>query len=396
MLPKWGIRITAHGPAEKHILPRSGAGIFVASAELGSYKSPAMKRTIFTTLAATALFGLTACKGGGTSATGGKLIPEQATIMVGVDVGGLMKSKAYTDNKAALESRSEYKEMAEAAKACNLDPEKALNSVLLGTDAKDNFAVVLSGEGLGDEKNLSCIADKAKEKNNGKAPFTIADEGGKKVLKSEDGDGTGYIVDGRTVVVASKNWAAAVKDLVDGKGKSAQDGPHKDLWNRADQSKHIWFSGVAPEQLAGMAKGQGVDVKDFSGSLDLSSGLAVKLDAGLGSAEQATNLKKMADENIPAAKPLLGLMGLPATLADNIKVEAKDTVLHVEVSISEADMKTLQEKAGAFAGMGGGMGGAPPMPAEPAMPPPAVPPTDGGAAAAPPAEGGAAAPAPTP
>ncbi|MDC0668807.1 hypothetical protein [Nannocystis radixulma] len=342
-----------------------------------------MKRTILTTLAATALLAIPACKGGA-SAAGGKLIPEQATIMAGIDVGGLLKSKLYADNKAIAESQAGYKEVVEAAKGCNLDPEKAITSVLIGTDAKDGVAVVITGTGIGDEKNLTCIADKAKEKNNGKVPFTIADEGGKKTIKMDDG--TGYIVDAGTVVIASKPWAAAVKDLVDGKGKAAVDGAHKDLFTRADQSRHIWFAGVAPEQLAGMAKAQGeVDVKDFSGSIDLSDGLGVKLAAGLGSADQASGLKKKADEALPMAKMGLAMVGLPATVADTVKIDAKDALLSFEISLSASDLKTLQEKAGGLGGlMGGGGGGGMGAPAEPAAPP--TPPTEP-PAAAPPAEG---------
>src|SRR5690606_10366242 len=154
-------------------------------------------------------------------------------------------------------------------------------------------------------------------------------EGGKKVLKMEDG--TGYIVDGKTIVLSSAGWAAAVKDLIDGKGKSAQDGPNKGIFERADQSEHVGFGGIAPEQMAGMAKSQGVDVKDFSGSLDLGDGLAVKLAAGLGSAEQAANLKKTADEGMPMAKAGLAMMGLPATVADSVKIDTKDSVITFEM-----------------------------------------------------------------
>ncbi len=198
-----------------------------------------MKQTIFVTLAATALLGLTACKGGA-AAAGGKLIPEQATIMGGIDVAGLMKTKHYSENKAMLESQREWTEMSAAAKACNLDPEKALSSILVGTDGKANFAVVITGEGLGDEKNLTCIADKAKEKNGGKTPFTIADDGGKKVLRMENGDGTGFIVDGKTLVFASKTWEAAVKDLMDGKGKAASSGSEQGhLRSRRPEQAHL-------------------------------------------------------------------------------------------------------------------------------------------------------------
>ncbi len=305
-----------------------------------------MKRTISLSLATTALIGLvglTACKGGASS-SGGKLVPEQATILVGVDVAGLMKTRLYTDNKAEFEKQSEYKEMAEAAKACNLDPEKAVSSVLVGTDGKANVVAVITGEGIGDEKNLTCIADKAKEKNGGKVPFTIADDGGKKALKMEGDKGTGYIVDGKTIVFASAPWAPAVKDLIDGKGKSATDGPNKDLFARADQSKHIWAAGLVPADLAGGAKSVGADAKDFSVSFDLGDGLALKAAVGLASADQAKELKKKADEALPGAKMMAGMMGIPAKAVDTLKVDTKDNQITVEASLSNDDIKALKDK----------------------------------------------------
>jgi len=337
-----------------------------------------MKKTIFVTLAATALIGLSACKGGA-NAAGGKLIPEQATIMAGIDVAGLMKTRLYTDNKGKLESQREYTELSAAAKACNLDPEKALSSILLGTDGKANFAAVITGEGLGDEKNLSCVADKAKEKNGGKTPFTIAEDGGKKVLRMDGGEGTGFIVDGKTIVVASKSWEAAVKDLIDGKGKAATEGANKDIFSRADQSKHIWAAGLVPADAAGAAKGMGAEPKDFSVSLDLADGMSFQAAVGLASAEQASELKKKADEGLAALKGLAPMLGIPAKAVETLKVDAKGNLISVSASMGHDDLKQLQDKAagalGGFGGMGGGMGGgmdepaiAPPVEAPPAAP----------------------------
>jgi hypothetical protein len=358
-----------------------------------------MKQTIFVTLAATALLGLSACKGGG-NAAGSKLIPEQATIMGGIDIAGLMKTKHYTDNKGMLESQREWTEMSAAAKACNLDPEKALGSILFGTDGKANFAAVITGEGLGDEKNLTCIADKAKEKNGGKTPFTIADDGGKKVLRMDGGDGTGFIVDAKTVIFVSKSWEGAVKELMDGKGKPAIDGPNKAVFARADQSKHIWAAGLIPAEAAGMAKGMGAEPKDFSISLDLADGMSFQAALGLASADQATALKKKADEGLAMVKGLAPMMGIPAKALETLKIDTKDNQISVSASMSNDDVKQLQEKAGAaMGGMMGGMGGmgggkAPPMEmdAPPAEAVPPTPPAD--PAAAPPAGDAAGTPPP--
>lgn len=355
-----------------------------------------MKQTIFVTLAATALFGLSACKGG-ENAAGIKLIPEQATIIGGIDVAGLMKTKHYTDNKGMLEAQREWTEMSAAAKACNLDPEKALSGILFGTDGKANVVAVITGEGLGDEKNLTCIADKAKEKNGGKTPFTIADDGGKKVLRMDSGDGTGFIVDGKTVVFASKGWEGAVKELMDNKGKAAVDGPNKDIFNRADKSKHIWAAGLVPAEAAGMTKSVGADAKDFSVSLDLADGMAFSAAVGLASADQAQALKKKADEGLAAIKGIAPMLGIPAKALETLKIDTKDNQITVAASMSHDDVKQLQEKAGAaMMGLGGGgMGAPPPMDPPPAVEAaPAVPPTDPAAAPAAPAGDAAGTPPP--
>lgn len=323
------------------------------------------------TLAAVALFGLSAC-GGGTSAANGKLIPEQATILGGVDVAGLMKSKVFTDAKPDVEKNSDWQSMSKAAKDCNLDPEKAISSITFGTDGGSGVAAVITGEGLGDEKNLTCVADKMKN-SNGKVPFTVVEENGKKVLKSDDGDGTGFIVDGKTIAFASKPWEAAVKELIDGKGKSAFDGANKALFDRADKSKHVWFAGVAPAQLAGMAKNAGAEPKDFVGSFDMSSGVATKIAVTVASPEQAAEAKKKADEGIGMLKGLAAMSGMQVKAMDSIVVTSKDATVTVEASISNDEIKQLVEKSGGYGAiLGNGGGSAPP----PAAPPAAAPPAD--------------------
>lgn len=341
-----------------------------------------MKKTFTTALAGAVLASVTACQGGG--APGGmKLIPEQATIVIGVDIGGLLKTKAYQDNKAMIES-GEAKEMMEAMKGCNLNPE-SLGTILIGTDGKDpkpNVTAVFTGAGIGDEKNLTCISDKAKEKT-GEAPFTIADEGGKKVLKMKDDDGVGYIVDAKTVVIATKDWAGATKELIEGKGKSAADGANKDLFGRADQKKHVWFAGVLPEAaLAGLKGSPAEGLKDFSGSLDLSSGLAFTVTAGATDADKAKAMKDQIDQQWPLAKGMAGMFGIPQPVVDSVKFDLSGSAISVSATITEADMKAIQDQAGKMlgGGMGGGMGGdmgAPPVEAPPAD----APPTEGGAPA---------------
>ncbi|MCA9691687.1 MAG: hypothetical protein KC636_18925 [Myxococcales bacterium] len=282
-----------------------------------------MKRTITATLAATALFGLTACKGGGSAAA--KLIPEQATIVGGIDLAGVMKSKLYTDNKdKAMKGPSA--EMIEAGKACNIDVEK-LESIVFGTDADKGVAVVITGPGVGEEANLNCVAGKIKEKNP-EAPFTI--EG--KEIKMGD-EGTAYIVDGKTLAFASAPWAGAVKELVDGKGKSAMDGSLKDLIGKADQSKHIWFAGKVPAEMAAQAQAEGLE--SVYGSIHLASGVDLNVTGVFADAEKPASLATMINGFKEAGKTKMPDM---AGTIDGVKVEAKDKNLEISASIPQADV----------------------------------------------------------
>jgi hypothetical protein len=295
-----------------------------------------MKRTFATTTLALALLGVAACKGGG--ADSAKLIPDAATMVAGVDVKAVMATKLYTDNKALIE-QGESKEMLDAATACNLGTDKWKN-VVIGMDmTKNQHAMVVNADGIGKEENLTCISGKIKEKA-GKEPFKIEDKDGKKVLTMDDG-GVGYIVNEGTLVIASKDWAAAVKDLVDGKGKSVFDGSLKDVIGRTDTGKHVWFAGTVP---ADMAKGSPAEgAKDVAGSLDVSSGVAVAASVGFGSADEATKKKDELQKQFDQFKGMAGGMGVPQGVVDSVKIDASGNAVTVSAKASDDDLKKIQE-----------------------------------------------------
>jgi len=298
-----------------------------------------MKRTFTTTTFALALLGVAACKGGGGDAV--KLIPEAATMVGGVDMKGLVGSKAYTDNKAMLE-QGEAKEFMDAATACNLGTDK-WKSATFGMDpTKEQFAFVVNADGIGKDENLNCVAGKIKEKNGGTDPWKLEDKDGKKQLTMEGAKGeVGYVVNENTLVVTSKDWAASVKELIDGKGKSAFDGALKDVIGRADTSKHIWFAGTLPAEFT--KEGPAAGAKDVAGDVDLSSGLGVRASVGFASADDAKKKATELQTQFDGMKGAATGMGVPQTAVDSVKIEAKDAAVHVSASISNDDMKKVQE-----------------------------------------------------
>lgn len=311
-------------------------------------ETPAMK-TFATTTIAFALLGLAACKGGGGDAA--KFIPEAATMVGGIDLAGVQGTQSWKDNKAMIESQG--KEQLDAMAACNLGLDK-WKSVTFGVDpagGDEKMAAVIVADGLGKKENLDCAAGKIKEQNGGKDPWTAENEG--KTLKMEDGN-VAYVIDDNTVVLAGKAWAADVEKLTKGEGKSAFDGQLKDVIGRTDTGKHVWFAGKLPDDAKGAAKALG-DVgepQDVAGWLDLSGGVEAWVAIGFKSGDEATKAKEAGEKQFEAFKGMAGQFGVPQAVVDSVKFDTKDSAATVTAKISDADLKTLQEKMG---GMMGGM-----------------------------------------
>ncbi len=102
--------------------------------------------------------------------------------------------------------------------------------------------------------------------------------------------------------------------------------------------------------------------------------MAFQAAVGLASADQATAMKKQADEGLAALKGLAPMLGIPAKAVETLKVDASGATISVSASMGHDDVKQLKDKAGAM--MGGLMGGAPRAPealAEPVAPAGAAP-----------------------
>lgn len=293
-----------------------------------------MKRTFATTTFTLALLGVAACKGGG--ADSAKLIPDAATVVGGIDVKALVGSKAYTDNKDKIET-GEFKEMVDAATACNLGTDK-WKSVTFGADPdKNQFAVIVNADGIGKDENLTCVAGKIKEKK-GEEPWKVEEKDGKKVLTMKDGQG--WVINDGSIVLASKDWVTAVGELVGGKGKSVFDGALKDVIGRADTGKHIWAAGNIP---ASAAQGPAAGAKDAAVSLDLSGGVAIAASVGFASADEATKKKDELQKQFDEMKGMAGAVGVPQTVVDSVKIDASGNAVTVAAKATDDDLKKIQE-----------------------------------------------------
>ena len=308
-----------------------------------------MKRTFATTtVAAVALLCVPACKGGAGDAA--KLIPDSATVIGGVDLKALSTSDLWTKNEE-MTKQGDAGEMMAALEGCKLGKD-TWKSVVFGADpagGEGKMAFVLSVDGVGKKENLDCIAGKIKEKD-GKDPWTLEEKDGKLVLTMTDGKGTGWVVDDNTVAVAGKDWEGAVKELIDGKGKSAIDNSLKDIVGRTDTSKAIWGAGKIPGDMLAGSPADGA--KDAAGWVDVSSGVEISASIGFDSEDTAKAKATEATTMFDQGKGAATAFGIPETTVNSVKIEAKGTAVHVGGKASKEDIDKISEAA--KKAMGGG------------------------------------------
>ncbi len=300
-----------------------------------------MKR-ITSTLAISAALALSACKGGGGAGAATKYIPDGAEFIGGMQLSKVVNEGGFkAEMDKALEGEKEAKEAFEAMKGCNIDP-YGLEQLVVGGTTKEDVAVVIVGSGVGVADNITCMSGKIKEMEGmDKDPMTID---GKKIVFADD-DASGFIVDDKTVVVASKSWASSVEGLVGGTGTAAVDGGLKDAMALADGGKHIWFAGKVPaEQAAQLGPAAGLSM--VGGAFDLSGGgLGIDVKGKFAEADKAKAAADEANKGFEQVKPMAGMMGLPQGMVDSVKIEASGDTITVTAKASKEDLEALKKKA---------------------------------------------------
>ncbi|HEY0134574.1 MAG TPA: hypothetical protein VGB85_10850 [Nannocystis sp.] len=297
-----------------------------------------------------------------TAGTGDKFIPADAALLAHIDMKGLSGSPLWASNKAMMDADPEVKKQMEAFSACNM-PFDGFRTVDLGVGAEaKNIAVVAQGAGIGKPENLRCLSEKMKD-----GDWKLEEvAGGKPRLVFDNGEAYGYLVDDDTLAIATKAWDASVTSLMTGKGTSVRDGALKDVLAQADQTKHVWFAGNLPPQLAAMATAQPgmsgmAGLKSVAGSLDLTAGLGLVLAFGMENADRAKTSLAEVQKQFASVKPMAGMLGIPATAVDKVTFEAKDAAVTMTASLTMDEINAMSSAMkGAPGGAGAGAAGSTP------------------------------------
>lgn len=270
-----------------------------------------------------------------------ELIPEAAMFVGSVDIAAFVKSPAYVANKLVVEAQ--MKDALAVAGKCGLGLD-AVQRVTFGVDpARNHVAAVLDATGIGKRETLDCLHKEITAKD-GREPWKFEERGGKQVLVMKDG--TGHMISDDRIAIASGDWATALAELVDGKGKSAFGGTLKDVIARTDSTKPLWAAGKIPTEVV---KGTPVEgAKDVAGSIDIASGVAVEVSVGFASADEATKFQAEAQKQFDQFKGILVPTGVPQAVVDSVQIAAKGPTMRIAVTASDADILALQSVMAKF------------------------------------------------
>lgn len=334
-----------------------------------------MKRTLYTTLAATlcvALFAASGCEkkkeDGAGGAAGGKgpagaqaavpaktgfaVFPGDSQFVFGINLASARSSGLWAKYKDKVE-QGVAEEFAELKAACGIDPIGQVQTIIAagkaGSGGEPDAVVVMKGLQRG---TLKTCGEK------------MAAKEGKKLTVTEEGNLANYVVDDKsiwaawlddnTVVIAPEKDKAYVSARAAGEGGLAEGSPVMALLKSVDTSAAIYFA--ADTAMMGPQAAMLQGAKGIFGSLKLTDGLAI--DAGLrfDTPDNAKKMTELVNQQVGAMKGQLPPQFKSVVEKAVIKQVDKDMV--VQLSLSGPELEQLAQALEGMKGMlGGGMGG---------------------------------------
>ena len=291
-------------------------------------------------LACTVLLGAVACKSDMKRAI--ELVPDDATVLVGVDVAALHESPLGR-TMAVRVLHGELKE------ACSLGFD-AWRSVVMGCDPdryEETFVLVVSAEGIGTKTKLECLRSFA-EKHLGRNPWTPREHDGRVELDIDfdNGTATGHVVDGNRLVIAPKTQDDAIRALIAGEGRSAATHGLADILARADTSRPLWVAAKVPAELPPGAPIAGAE--SVVASVGFPSDMVVSASVVYASSSDARARADAAQAEIDEIVTGLGALGIPAKTLQ-VDVTTRDERLEVSARLGQDVLEsTLAASFGAL------------------------------------------------
>lgn len=276
---------------------------------------------------------------GGAAATSNPdldLIPAGSDTVFGIDLAKAQQSALFRDYALPMMGQSgDAQQVIELLKSkCDLDPMAAGKRVtagvkLAGARVTDVVAVV---HGIEKAKALPCL-DQLKDQLEAKG-IAVTRDGDVVVLKGEQGDlAFTFIGDTRVlVVIGGKANKAGVLELAQGKSTLKTSKGFADMYSLLQTTHTLWFLLRGDQELVARNLAMlNIKAKAIFGSVDVSSGLAIRTRIRVESEEQATNLAELAKNQSSTF----------SGMAEKLEIDRDKADVRMEVSFTSAQLKAV-------------------------------------------------------
>ena len=93
----------------------------------------------------------------------------------------------------------------------------------------------------------------------------------------------------------------------------------------------------------GSSLGPAKGAKDLTAGMDFSNGLAIEASAGFADADTAKSTTDELQAEFDKVKGLAGMVGVPSSVVDKVKLEASGTSMNVTASATQEELDQIQK-----------------------------------------------------
>jgi hypothetical protein len=319
-------------------------------------------------LAAVVAVGLASCRGGCSRATrearplDGRLalFPIETRSLVALD---LVKVRAAPMSarlaSLAVASPSDQQRLDVFRQRTGLDPGRQIESIIVGfpeeARVRGELGIVVRAARFDEARLIAYVRDALQKDGDDLVPTTR----GRRTLWAARKDPAlaGFFLDGRTLVVGGGGWATRMADLSDGAPASGSAETNLELvqlCERASARHAIWAAAIVPGDLRRQLEhdprfASAASVTHMALGIDFGAGLDAVVSADLTDAKEAQALVGKVNETLQGAKrdPRVLMLGLGPDI-DGITSRADGTSFSLKMSLSEAQVADLLDRAAAF------------------------------------------------
>lgn len=277
-----------------------------------------------------------------------RLVPDAATFAMQVQLPAVLAHpEAQFLWQKAEDSEAQFKQAMDVVRAC-LGRLEAIDEVVVGFDLDDHLILVARGKGLGTDATWRCFERETSSRGDSlDLEITGIPRGEGPQLRESDKSPAeadrGYFPDDDTFVMLSHEWDADVQALLGGETKPAIEARLAPPTTRAKPDSTFWMVGRWEDTAASALPETIRGIDDMALSLNIEDGaLVVEVSTDAGEAADATRVRERLQKEFDEIKGMLGMFGLPGTVAPKIVFEGEGDLVTLAFTLTQSELEGLR------------------------------------------------------